>query len=128
VASQIVSSCVLSACVLVGCSSVAPQPMAQCYEGRFPPEIQTSILETALVRATEWSDREYGEDCVVCADFLRQDSKTFTLHITSPHFPDMLINTSAELTVTKTDARVVEAGKYHSCYVRRVKSGVRDSG
>jgi hypothetical protein len=130
VASQVVCAFVLSAiaCVLVGCARVPPQPMAQCYEGRFPPQIQASVLQTALVRATEWSDREYGDDCVVCADFLRQDDKTFTLHITSPDFPDMFINTSAELTVTKADATVVESGKYHSCYVRRVKSIVRDSG
>lgn len=97
--------------------------MAQCSEGRFPPDIQAGVLERALVRAMEWSNREYGEDCVVCADFLRQDVETFTIHITSPDFPDMLINTSAEITATKTDATLVDAKKFHSCYVKRVKSG-----
>jgi hypothetical protein len=97
--------------------------MAQCSEGRFPPEIQAGVLEKGLMRATEWSHREYGDECVVCADFLWQDDKTFTIHITSPEFPDMLINTSATITVTKTDATLVDSGKYHSCYVKRVKSG-----
>ena len=109
---------------LAGCASVPAQPMAQCVQGRFPPEIQAGVLERALIRATEWSTRQYGEECVVCADFLWQDDETFTIHITSPSFPDMLINTSAEITVTKTDAALVDSKYFHSCYVKRVKTGV----
>ncbi|HEX6008029.1 MAG TPA: hypothetical protein VFY80_08705 [Burkholderiales bacterium] len=102
--------------------------MAQCIEGRFPPEIQAGVLERALMRATEWSNREYGKECVVCADFLWQDDETFTFHITSPDLPDMLINTSAEITVTKAHATLVDSRKFHSCYVKRAKSGVSGGG
>ena len=110
---------------LAGCASAPAQPMAQCFEGRFPPELQAGVLERALIRATEWSNGQYGEECVVCADFLWQDDETFTIHITSPRvLPDMLINTSAEITITKTDATLVDSKYFHSCYVKRVKPGV----
>jgi hypothetical protein len=110
---------------VAGCASVSAPPMAQCSESRFPPEIQAGVVERALMRATEWSNRVYGEECVVCADFLWQDDETFTIHITSPRvLPDMLINTSAEITVTKTDATLVDSKYFHSCYVKRVESGV----
>jgi hypothetical protein len=110
---------------LAGCASAPVQPMAECVEGRFPPEIEAGVLERALIRATQWSNRQYGEECVLCADFLSQDDETFTIHITSPRvLPDMLINTSAEITVTKTDATLVDSKYFHSCYVKRVRTGV----
>lgn len=45
------------------------------------------------------------------------DADEYMLHITSP-IEDMLINTSAAITVRKRDGAVVKQSVWHSCHAR----------
>jgi hypothetical protein len=86
-------------------------------------DIPPPVLGRALSGAQAYSDRVYGNDCVVCAEVFAETPTTFKLHITSPSFPDMLLNTSAEVTVNSSDGSVLSSGRYHSCYVHRIHGG-----
>jgi hypothetical protein len=74
-------------------------------------------LRMALVRAQSYSNDFCGEDCFVCAELLRYEEGNIELHITSP-VQDMLINTSAVITVRAADGKVLDKGAYHSCHAR----------
>ena len=79
--------------------------------------IDPEQLRIALTRAQAYSNDFYGEDCFVCAELLSYEDGRIDLHITSP-VPDMLINTSAVITVRAADGKVLDKGAYHSCHAR----------
>ena len=91
--------------------------MELCNPDSVPPDIKPALLTAALVAAQAYSNEAYGSDCFVCAQVLGDEAGEFTLHITSPL--DLLLNTSATITVRKSDAAVIERAKYHSCHARR---------
>jgi hypothetical protein len=101
------------------CSSQPVTPMAACYEGAFPETIAPGVLRGALVKATAWSNKTYGDDCLVCAELYHDDGDRFTIHITSP--ANLLLDTSAEMTFDKRSGDVLGAGIYHSCHLRVVR-------
>ena len=83
--------------------------------------IDSAQLQSALVRAQAYSNEFYGKDCFVCAELLSYEDGNIRLHITSP-LPDMLINTSAVITVRAADGKVLSKGAYHSCHARYTSS------
>jgi hypothetical protein len=107
--------------LLVG-TSCATQPeipahqMQTCVEGAIPAGIELAAFSEALQKAQSYSDKVYGEDCFVCAEVF-DDADTYMLHITSP-IEDMLINTSAAITVRKSDGAVTDRSIWHSCHAR----------
>jgi hypothetical protein len=113
-------SLILSAVVLTSCAAKPPQPMHLC-NTETQTNIAPAILTKALTQAQSYSNEIYGSDCVVCAELFGDTPKAFTVHITSPSSPDMLLNTSATITVQKSDATVISRGQYHSCYVHSVR-------
>ena len=115
----VVLSCVTWASLVASCATPLPAPMPICDDRRFDEPVDEGILERALSKAAQWSNKEYGETCAVCAELYDDDSTTFTLHITSP--VKNLINTSATMQFSRTNARTPTAGKYHSCHAWYVK-------
>lgn len=111
-----------SAIVLLVVTSCASQPkvaarqMETCLEGAMPAGVEPSALSAALQKAQRYSDKVYGEDCFVCAEVF-DDVDSYMLHITSP-VEDMLINTSAAITVRKSDGAVINRSIWHSCHAR----------
>jgi hypothetical protein len=107
--------------LLVGtsCASqpkVAARQMQTCVEGAMPAGIEQPAFSAALQKAQRYSDKVYGEDCFVCAEVF-DDVDEYMLHITSP-IEDMLINTSAAITVRKSDGAVINRSIWHSCHAR----------
>jgi len=90
--------------------------MATCVEGASPAGVERTSFETALQQAQRYSDEIYGNDCFVCAQVFDQPDQ-YMLHITSP-FDDMIIDTSAAITVRKSDGAVVSRAQWHSCHAR----------
>ncbi len=111
---------VLCAVLVAGC--VTSKPMELC-DPNAKPDIPQIVMKKALSGAQAYSDHVYGRDCVVCAEVFAETPATFKLHITSPSSPDMLLNTSAEVTVNSSDGSVISSGRYHSCYVHRSHGG-----
>jgi hypothetical protein len=113
----------LASAVLFGCASgslTEPRRMETCVEGAAPTGVTVEAFAAALMEAQRYSDKKYGSDCFVCAEvFDRPDE--YMLHITSP-IEDMLINTSAAVTVRKADGAVTERGIWHSCHARIKKT------
>lgn len=105
---------VLSSCVA---TPPASTPMELCAETDETRSIDPGQLDVALVRAQAYSNEFYGEDCFVCAEVLGTENGNIALHITSP-IPDMLINTSAVITVRAADGKVLKKSAYHSCHAR----------
>jgi hypothetical protein len=93
-----------------------PLPMETCATGAKPAGVDAAALSAALVEAQRYSNKVYGPDCFVCAEVF-DDTKDYMLHITSP-LEDMLINTSAAITVRKSDGAVIDRGIWHSCHAR----------
>jgi hypothetical protein len=94
--------------------------MATCVEGAAPVNVTPESFAASLREAQRYSDEKYGSDCFVCAE-LFDDPDEYMLHITSP-IEDMLINTSAAITVRKRDGAVTERAIWHSCHARIRKS------
>jgi hypothetical protein len=113
------------AVIITGCAVTRPSklhPMDLCDSGSAPNDIEPKLLAAALVKAQTYSNEAYGPDCLVCAAIFADEPTEFILHITSPI--ETLINTSATITVRKSDGAVVGRAKYHSCHARRsVTSG-----
>ena len=112
--------CLVLSTSVVGCAT--PKPMDLC-DPDARPTIPHAILTRALSGAQAYSDQIYGRDCVVCAEVFAQTPNSFMLHITSPSFPDMVLNTSAEVTVNSSDGSIISRGQAHSCYVHRTHGG-----
>lgn len=94
--------------------------METCIEGAIPADVSAESFSIALKQAQRYSDEKYGSDCFVCAEvFDRPDE--YMLHITSP-IEDMLINTSAAITVRKTDGAIAQRAIWHSCHARIKKA------
>ena len=69
-----------------------------------------------------YSNEAYGPDWFVCAAIFADEPSKLTLHITSPI--DTLINTSATISVRRSDGAVIRHAKYDSCRAHRnVTSG-----
>ncbi len=90
--------------------------MRLCDESTSTQEPDTALLTHALVEAQRYSDEFYGPDCYVCAELLPAEPRNLSLHITSPF--DLLLNTSAVITVRRSDGKVLRKGAYHSCHAR----------
>jgi hypothetical protein len=110
---------VASMFALASCAAVAPAPapMELCAVTQETEAIDPAQLRMALIRAQAYSNEFYGEDCFVCAELLSYEEGNIELHITSP-VPDMLLNTSAVITVRAADGKVLSKGAYHSCHAR----------
>jgi hypothetical protein len=93
-----------------------PKAMALCDLDASLEGISPKLLGHALVEAQRYSNKTYGPDCYVCGQIYSQDAYSFMIHITSP--VDLPLNTSAAITVRKSDGAVLSRGKWHSCYVR----------
>lgn len=108
----------LTVCLLAfaGCAAMppAPMPMELCKVTEETAALDPGQMRMALIRAQEYSNDFYGEDCFVCAELMSHQDGEIKLHITSP-LPDMLINTSAAITVRAADGKVLDKGAYHSC-------------
>src|SRR5262249_42462161 len=92
-------------------------PMALCDPDTASREnIAPNVLSKARAEAQAFSNKIYGADCFVCAEIYGSDPDTFRLHITSP--VDAIINTSAGVTVRKSDGKIVERQQWHSCHAR----------
>src|SRR5690349_8054109 len=107
--------------LLVGTSCAAEpkfaaRQMKTCVEGAMPAGIEFAAFSSALQKAQHYSDKVYGKDCFVCAEVF-DDTDTYMLHVTSP-IEDMLINTSAAITVRKYDGAVTDRAIWHSCHAR----------
>jgi len=110
---------VISAISSVSCAShsgAEPREMKTCVEGAMPAAIDAVAFSAALRQAQQYSDKVYGEDCFVCAEVIDEPA-TYFLHITSP-IDDTFMNTSAGITVRKSDGKVIERSVWHSCYAR----------
>ena len=109
----------LAAVTAAGCATrppAEPRQMKTCIEGAAPADVSAESFSAALREAQRYSDERYGSDCFVCAEVFDQPDE-YMLHITSP-IEDMLINTSAAITVRKTDGAVTMRGAWHSCHAR----------
>lgn len=107
-------SWVVGVWLLTSCATPLPAPMQLCDDRQFDRPVDGRVLEKALSKAAQWSNREYGETCAVCAELYDDDASSFTIHITSP--VKDLINTSATMKFSRASARTLDAGKYHSCH------------
>jgi hypothetical protein len=96
--------------------------METCSTPEAEAQISPEVLARALSAATSWSERTYGADCLVCAQIYAIQPDRFSVHITSP-IPEeeTPINTSATLTFSRSDARLLQEAKSHSCHARLVK-------
>ena len=90
--------------------------MKTCIEGAVPEAVDAVAFSTALRQAQWYSDKVYGDDCFVCAEVI-DESETYFLHITSP-IGETPINTSAGISVRKSDGKVIERSVWHSCHAR----------
>jgi hypothetical protein len=104
-------------------TALPSKAMKTCVEGAAPARVGLESFSVALQNAQRHSDKVYGEDCFVCAE-VYDDTDTYFLHITSP-IEDMLINTSAGITVRKSDGKVMDQNIWHSCHAR-VKSSTKE--
>jgi hypothetical protein len=112
----------LATVAVSGCAThptAEPRQMETCVKGAVPADVSAESFSAALKEAQRYSDEKYGPDCFVCAEVFDQPDE-YMLHITSP-VEDMLINTSAAVTVRKVDGAVTERSIWHSCHAR-VKS------
>jgi hypothetical protein len=91
--------------------------MQTCVDGEKPAGVESAAFAAGLQQAQSYSDEIYGKDCLVCAQVLDQPEQ-YMLHITSPYEDGTAINTSAAITVRKSDGAVVAHAQWHSCYVR----------
>jgi hypothetical protein len=110
---------IIAALAFSACASqfgAQPREMKTCVEGAAPVGVETRAFSAALRQAQRYSERVYGADCFVCAEVFDEPG-TYMLHITSP-IADMLINTSAAITVRKSDGAVVDRAIWHSCHAR----------
>jgi hypothetical protein len=114
-------------CMAIGAiSGCAASPLAEvrlmktCVDGAAPTGVSAESFSAALMAAQKYSDEKYGSDCVVCAEVLDRPEE-YMLHITSP-IEDALINTSAAITVRKSDGVVTSRAIWHSCHARIRKS------
>src|SRR5688572_18936081 len=114
--------CLLVAVVLGCATHTAPSSgqMATCVEGAAPANVTPESFAASLIEAQRFSDEKYGADCFVCAEVFDELDK-YMLHITSP-IEDMLVNTSAAITVRKRDGEVIERAIWHSCHARIKKA------
>jgi hypothetical protein len=116
--------CITVLCLAIvavsGCATTEPRQMQTCVEGAAPAGVSARSFSAALRKAQRYSDEKYGADCFVCAEVFDRP-REYMLHITSP-FEDMLINTSAAITVRKADGVVTERGIWHSCHARIKKT------
>ena len=78
-------------------------------------KVNEETLNKALIKAQSWANKIYGKSCVTCAEIYNVESKSFTLHVTSPG--ELLINTSATIEFESATAKVIEKSVYHSCHV-----------
>jgi hypothetical protein len=108
----------LSACAAH--PAAAPRQMQTCVEGAAPAEVSAEAFAAGLREAQRYSDEKYGSDCFVCAEVFDRPEE-YMLHITSP-VDDMLINTSAAVTVRKSDGAITARGIWHSCHARIKKT------
>ena len=96
----------LAAVAVSGCATqpaAEPRPMETCVEGAAPADVSAESFSAALREAQRYSDEKYGSDCFVCAEVFDRP-KEYMLHITTP-IEDILINTSAAVTVRKADVQ-----------------------
>jgi hypothetical protein len=110
---------VASVFALASCAAIspAPAPMELCAVTEKTEALDPAQLRMALTRAQAYSNDLYGRDCFVCAELLRYEEGSIELHITSP-VSDMLLNTSAVISVRAADGKVLSKGAYHSCHAR----------
>jgi hypothetical protein len=113
----------ITAVAVIGCATHPAsdsRQMETCVKGAAPANVSAESFSAALRQAQRYSDKKYGSDCFVCAEvFDRPDE--YMLHITSP-FEDMLINTSAAITVRKKDGAITQRAIWHSCHARIKKA------
>ena len=96
--------------------------MDTCSTPEAVAQISPEVLARALSTATSWSAKNYGTDCFVCAQIYAIQPDRFSLHITSPvPDEDVPINTSATLTFSRSNAKLLQEAKSHSCHARLVK-------
>lgn len=107
--------CLLSCITLVSCASTNQESLMDLCNNHNYEKVDKQILEKALIKAQRWTNRVYGKSCVTCAEIYSVESKSFTLHITSPG--DLLINTSATMEFDKRTAKIINKSIYHSCHV-----------
>ncbi len=103
---------------VVACQAAPTQPISVCSEFDLSENVDPTVLRTALIHAAEWSCENYGEECVVCADFARVNGTELRIHITSP-IEVAVLNTSALLSYRVSDGSFLSGGKSHSCYAWR---------
>ena len=108
--------------VVSACASEPIVPVELCYESDRFAELDETLLGAGLSQSGRWSAKHYGRDCYVCAEPYSIDENTFSFHLTSP-FDDIMVDTSAVLTFSRTDASIVREAKYHSCHVWVSKDG-----
>jgi hypothetical protein len=106
----------LATVAVSGCVTTEPLQMQTCVDGAAPVGVSTKSFSAAPRKAQRYSDEKYGADCFVCAQVFDRPHE-YMLHITSP-FDDLLINTSAAITVRKADGVITERGIWHSCHAR----------
>ncbi len=107
-----------AALILVACAATpptTPREIKTCVDGATPADVGALAFSDALRLAQAYSDEVYGADCVVCAEVIDRPDE-YMLHITSPG-EDMLINTSAAITIRKVDGKVLNRSVWHSCHV-----------
>ena len=97
-----------------------------CIEGA-PIPVSVELRDAVIAETHKYVMELYGPTCVVCLRILEKNDEYVTLHITSPHFPDMLLNTSAFVTFD-SNGNLTDKGYWHSCYVRRTINDEGESG
>jgi hypothetical protein len=122
---MLVALLTIECCSCVAGKATSVQPMRTCVVGAIPSGVDAIAFQTALAQAQRFSDRIYGSDCFVCAEVVGDEPTSYMLHITSP-IEDMLLNTSAEIKVRKSDGAVLSKAQYHSCYARTKDWGNKD--
>jgi tRNA U54 and U55 pseudouridine synthase Pus10 len=100
-------------------SALAFPEMQTCLENAAPTDVRASAFSLALRQAQQFSEHVYGADCFVCAQVF-DNGDTYMLHITSP-IEDMYINTSAAITVRKSDGHLSAQRVWHGCHARITK-------